>query len=233
MDPLSWFISQYIDRLTSRHAASDLLSWAVSISVHPLQNRVTPLGEILAIPERGALMGNRGCLHDHEGVIRRRWKEHRWIICQLSYKGHVVPLREPGLYTPLFFKDEASALAAGHRPCATCRRDAYSRFLRSVEAGHGLNPGSLKAAALDALLHEERTLPLNRRNRLPPSETHSLPDGSMIAISGVPFLVEAGKLTQWSWNDREEAEQVVTGEAILLTPPSTVRALQNGYRPLT
>ena len=98
----------------------------------PRQNRVTPLGEIIAHEARGLVYGNRGCLHDDDGWIRRRYAGKLWISCRLSFKGRRRELVRPGRFTELFFLDEATALAAGHRPCAECRREDYNRF---VECG--------------------------------------------------------------------------------------------------
>jgi hypothetical protein len=96
----------------------------------PLQNRVTPLGELIADPARGLVYGNRGCLHDDRGRIRRRYNGKRWIACRLQFRGwHRHPLVQPGRFTELFFLDEATAFAAGHRPCALCRREDYKRFI--------------------------------------------------------------------------------------------------------
>jgi len=95
----------------------------------PLQNRVTPLGDLVAEPGRGLVYGNRGCLHDEQGRIRRRFNGRRWIACRLRFRGwHREPLLQPGRFTELFFLDEATAFAAGHRPCALCRREDYVRF---------------------------------------------------------------------------------------------------------
>ena len=99
----------------------------------PRQNRVTPLGELIADPARGLVYGNRGCLHDGAGRIRRRYNGKRWIACRLSFRGwHRAPLMQPGRFTELFFLDEATAFAAGHRPCALCRREDYDRFVGYV-----------------------------------------------------------------------------------------------------
>src|SRR5690349_12183499 len=120
----------------------------------PLQNRVTPLGDLIATPERGLVYGNRGCLHDANGRIKRRWATRRWISCRLEFKGwHRSKLMQPGKFTELFFLDEATAFSAGHRPCALCRREDYNRFLALVD-----EPG---ADALDVRLHEARTHGLN------------------------------------------------------------------------
>src|SRR5690349_17975636 len=115
----------------------------------PRRNRVTPVGELIATPERGLVFGNRGCLHDAQGRIRRTHAVKRWIGCRLEFKGRRrVPLMGPGHYTELFFLDEATAFAAGHRPCAECRRADYDRTLALL--------GEPGADALDARLHAER-----------------------------------------------------------------------------
>src|SRR5919108_4199279 len=118
------------------------------------RNRVTPLGELIADPARGLVYGNRGCLHDADGRIRRRYAGRRWIACRLEFKGRRrAPLLQPGKYTELFFLDEATAFAAGHRPCAECRRDDYDRFVALWAARHDGEPG---AGAIDRRLHGER-----------------------------------------------------------------------------
>src|SRR6478609_2709079 len=122
----------------------------------PLQNRVTPLGELVAAPERGLLYGNRGRLHDAEGRIRRSFDGTRWIACVLDFKGRRrTPLLQPGRFTELFFLDEATAMAAGHRPCAECRRADYDRFVALWRDRHR---GPAGADAIDVVLHRERLL---------------------------------------------------------------------------
>ena len=115
-----------------------------------LQNRVTPLGDLIADPARGLVYGNRGCLHDEAGRIRRRYHGKRWIACRLRFRGwYRSPLLQPGRFTELFFLDEATAFAAGHRPCALCRHEDYMRF---VDIWRGLHLGPVGADAIDALL---------------------------------------------------------------------------------
>src|SRR3979490_1903159 len=105
----------------------------------PLQNRVTPFSALVADPARGLVYGNRGCLHDADGHIRRRYNGKRWIACLLEFRGrHRPALQQPGRYTELFFLDEATAFAAGHRPCAECRRPDYLRFLDAWAKATGL-----------------------------------------------------------------------------------------------
>jgi hypothetical protein len=128
-----------------------------------MQNRVTPLGELIDTPARGLVYGNRGCLHDATGRIRRRFNGRRWIACQLQFKGwQRGPLLQPGTFTELFFLDEVTAFAAGHRPCALCRRADYTRF---VERWQALHPGQSSADTIDAELHDERTEPGTRAQR--------------------------------------------------------------------
>jgi hypothetical protein len=134
----------------------------------PRQNRVTPFGALIATPARGTLTGNRGCLHDEHGRIRRRYQGERWIICVLEFKGRRRPLMTPGRYTELFFLDEATALAAGHRPCAECQRDRFNLFrdtwakanpevARTARTAWLARTARLAATALDRCLHLERT----------------------------------------------------------------------------
>ncbi|HEY4659706.1 MAG TPA: hypothetical protein VIH11_09370, partial [Gemmatimonadaceae bacterium] len=126
----------------------------------PRQNRVTPLGELVADPARGLVYKNRGCLHDATGRIRRRFAGKRWIACRLEFRGWKrEPLLQPGRFTELFFLDEATAFAAGHRPCALCRREDYNRFSAIWREHH---PGQVGADAIDAQLHSERVAPDTR-----------------------------------------------------------------------
>ena len=142
----------------------------------PLQNRVTPLGELIADSARGLVYGNRGCLHDDHGRIRRRYNGKRWIACRLQFRGwQRAPLLQPGKFTELFFLDEATAFAAGHRPCALCRREDYVRFLALV--------GARGADEIDARLHEERLL---RRHE---ADYAGLPDGAYVLVEEEPWLV--------------------------------------------
>jgi hypothetical protein len=147
----------------------------------PLQNRVTPFGEIVAIPERGTMMGNRGILHDAAGRLRRSWVGRPWICCVLEFRGRRDPVMAPGHYTRLFFLDEPTALAAGHRPCAFCRRRAYLAFQAAWAAGNsrlGLGP-TPRAVQMDRVLHGERLGPGGTK-RLHLAELSTLPDGVFV-----------------------------------------------------
>ena len=124
----------------------------------PRRNRVTPFGEIVAVPERGTMMGNRGVLHDAEGRIRRPWQVKRWLICLLEFRGRHRVVMAPGRYTELFFLDEATGLAAGHRPCSECRRGRFLAFRDAWAAGNGraVPPEMIQAGTIDDRLHAER-----------------------------------------------------------------------------
>jgi hypothetical protein len=138
----------------------------------PLQNRVTPLGELIATPERGLVYGNRGCLHDADGNIRPRYAVKRWIACRLEFRGWQRPaLLMPGRFTELFFLDEATSLAAGHRPCALCRRADYDHLRASWPDPHA------GADAIDDRLHAERFDARTRSRRLHRAALRELPDG--------------------------------------------------------
>jgi hypothetical protein len=196
----------------------------------PRQNRVTPRGELIAVEARGTFMGNRGCLHDAAGRIRRAWQLKRWIICELEFKGRHRAVMQPGCYTELFFLDEPTALAAGHRPCAECRRPAFFAFLAAWAAGDssGSPGGPLRATAVDEVLHRERTGPPWQ------APLGTLPDGAFVALPGDPrpFLVLGGALLAWTPGGYTDRLPRSSATVEVLTPRSTVAALQAGYRPV-
>ncbi len=195
----------------------------------PLRNRVTPLGELVADPARGLVYGNRGCLHDAVGEIRRSYNGRRWIACRLEFRGWLRrPLLQPGRFTELFFLDEATAFAAGHRPCALCRRDDYNRF---GALWRDLHPGAAGADAIDAQLHLERLAPGGGR-RLQPAPFDDLPDGAFVLEGGKPKLVLAGQLRTWHPAGYLERTPRPTGrDALVITPPSLVAVLRAGWQP--
>ena len=197
----------------------------------PLQNRVTPFGDIVAIADRGTFMGNRGIIHDPatRTLLGRRWASKAWIICLCDYKGVRRRVMGGRSWTELFFLDEATALAAGHRPCFYCRRRDAEAFRAAWARGNGGE--ALRAAAIDAVLHDERLEGRGKRLHPLPAPVLALPDGAMIAAGGDSFLVAGGAARRWSaagYGDRVGAP----AEARLLTPPSTLRALAAGYRPV-
>jgi hypothetical protein len=197
----------------------------------PLRNRVTPLGELVAEPGRGLVYGNRGCLHDERGRIRRRFNGRRWIACRLRFRGwHREPLLQPGRFTELFFLDEATAFAAGHRPCALCRREDYVRF---GEIWRELHPGQVGADAIDARLHVERIEPRTRGHRLHETDLADLPDGAFVLRAGSPFLVLGNELLRWSTAGYDERDPRSARSTIsLITPPSLVEVLRTGWHPV-
>ena len=197
----------------------------------PLQNRVTPLGELISDPARGLVYGNRGCLHDQDGRIRRRYDGKRWIACRLEFRGwYRHPLMQPGRFTELFFLDEATAFAAGHRPCALCRRQDYTRF---VEIWREQHPGQTGADAIDAQLHAERIDPVTRDQLHHEAPLDELPDGTFVLRSGEAWSVLAGELLRWSPAGYvERVPRVESGRAIVITPPSMVEVLRADWKPV-
>jgi hypothetical protein len=190
----------------------------------PLPNRVTPLGEPIAHPARGLVYGNRGCLHDAEGRIRRRWATRRWIACRLEFKGRRrMPLLRPGRYTELFFLDEATALAAGHRPCAECRRADYDRL---VALWRELHPGQQGADAIDERLHAERVEPRTGERRFHAARFEELPDGAVVLQDAATWLVRGDQLLRWTPAGYADRVPRPGGEARLVTPPSLVALLR-------
>jgi hypothetical protein len=192
---------------------------------------VTPLGELIADPARGLVYGNRGCLHDDEGHIRRRYAVKRWIACRLEFRGwHRTPLMQPGRFTELFFLDEATAFAAGHRPCALCRRSDYDRF---VGIWSELHSGQRGADAMDEQLHRERVDPETRGQCRHLAPLDELPDGAFVLEDGEPYLLRAAELLRWTpagyGASRPRRARV---DAVLITPPSLVHMLRVGWQPL-
>jgi hypothetical protein len=196
----------------------------------PLRNRVTPLSELVADPARGLLYGNRGCLHDREGRIRRRYDGRRWIACRLRFRGwRRAPLLQPGRYTELFFLDEATAFAAGHRPCALCRREDYDRLTALWAA---LHPGQQGADAIDAQLHTERVDPATRAQRHHTAPLVDLPDGAFILHDGDPWLVRGDALLRWSPAGYATRTPRTATTATVITPPSLVAVLRSDWQPV-
>jgi len=202
----------------------------------PRQNRVTPFGDIIATPERGTFLGNRGILHDAEGHIKRAWQVKRWIVCVLEFRGRKRTVMTPNSYTELFFLDEATALAAGHRPCAECR---HARFLDFCNAWKTAHPGYTArqrptADEIDNRLHTERVT-ADRSKRSFSAALEDLPDGVLVTVpawSERAYLVWGDYLLEWSpggyreWRPRPKGEEVR-----VLTPKSTVAAIRAGYAP--
>jgi hypothetical protein len=192
----------------------------------PLQNRVDPYGALVAVDARGALMGNRGGrFHRPDQTLgRRRWASRQWISCLCAFQGRRRDVWGDS-YTELFFLDEPTALAAGHRPCFVCRRADAEEFRRAFAAG-----GGRSAPEMDAVIHRQRLADLTDRRRLRPLA--ELPDGAMIERNGRPYAVRGAALLPWSFFGYGRPEARPAGErAPVLTPPAVVAALTAGYRP--
>src|SRR3954469_7181618 len=194
----------------------------------PLRNRVNPFGELIATPAPGLMFGNRGGrFHDaNRELTGRPWRGPRWLICLTSFKGRQRQVWSTG-YTELFFLDEVTALAAGHRPCAECRRSAARGFQAALLAA-GMTPLSLDEidARLDAERRDGRAKRLHRR---PASE---LPDGAMIALGSDAFAIRGATILPWTPAGYGEPKPRPGGEVEVLTPPLTLAALHGGYAPL-
>jgi hypothetical protein len=202
----------------------------------PRQNRVTPFGDIIATPERGKFMGNRGVLHDDEGRIRRGWQVKRWIVCVLEFRGRHRAVMTPGRYTELFFLDEATALAAGHRPCAECRHARFIDFCNAWGKAHLAEgtSGRPTAEEIDRRLHAERLAP-DRSKRSFVAALDELPDGVIVTVATwgeQAYVVWGDRLLVWSPGGYGERRQRPKGEGVrVLTPKSTVAAIRAGYFP--
>ncbi|MEC5322878.1 hypothetical protein [Aurantimonas sp. A3-2-R12] len=196
----------------------------------PLQNRVTPLGEIIADPARGTLMGNRGILHDHDRKLgQSRWKHKAWIACALAFRGRRRTPMTQGRYTELFFLDEATALAAGHRPCAECRRASFDVYRAAWATAHHLDaPPSAKA--MDDALHAHRVKPRLREQVHHTRAAADVPDGAFVLVDRAPWLVWKRRLLRWSPSGYDRVGSLPGGRLAVVTPQPGVEALAAGYR---
>jgi hypothetical protein len=201
-----------------------------------LRNRVDPWGDLHAEPGRGLLTGNRGCLVDDAGEVVRHHRSPLWIACETSYRGWRSPLTDPGRWTPIFFLDDAVALAAGHRPCGLCRREDHQRYRDAVTAAVGADR-PLLAAELDRRLVAERLRRgrgLDRRDdRLVWSAgIDDLPDGTVVVGDGEPGLLLGDRMLRFSFDGWERRAPRPSGTtASVLTPPTSVGALAHGFVP--
>jgi hypothetical protein len=208
------------------------------------QNRMTPFGEIVAVDQRGTFMGNRGVLHREAQRIARPWQVRRWITCVLEHKGWVAPRWEPGRWTALFFWDEAVALAAGHRPCALCRRPDFERWCDAWEAAFGERQ---RVDPMDRRLHSDRLDGRAQRRHTRPWP--HLPIGTFVLLpatadvqargdgpghAATAALVLADQLVPWTnegYGDPVARPEPEGEQAVVLTPRATVEVLAHGYRP--
>jgi len=199
----------------------------------PLQNRVTPFSTIEAAPHRGLFMGNRGRLHDdHRRLVVTGWRSLAWLICALEFRGRHRTVMAPHHYTELFFLDEAVALAAGHRPCAECRRPAFRAFMTAWAGNAGPPP---RATELDAALHRDRVARL-RGHKHAPATLATVPFGAFFVLpssDGTPWIQLDDCAAAWSHAGYTGWARWPTSiEVDVLTPPATLAALRAGYRPI-
>jgi hypothetical protein len=196
---------------------------------HPLRNRVTPAGELIATRHRGTMYGNRGVLHNDDLVLVRRHQVRRWLVCVLEFRDRHRRIMQPRRYTELFFTDEAVALAAGHRPCAECRHAEYQSFRTAWTTAHGL-PAKPSADDMDLVLHGQRGLVDGARTTRP-ALLRDLPDGVFVVLQGRYWLLHNGRLHLWTPSGYAEHRDLFDGTAAVLTPRSTVETIRSGYRP--
>ena len=198
-------------------------------SLVPLQNRVTPFGDLVAMPGRGLMMGNRGVLHDAGRRIVRPWQLRRWIACVTEFRGRYRKVMQPRRYTELFFLDEPTALAAGHRPCFECRRQDALAFSEAWQVAKHLRTRPT-AGEMDIALHRERLD--GRAKRLHRRDIDALPDGAFVALEEGAFAVRGDSLLRWTpdgYDARQARRRGITVD--LLTPPAILTVLSAGYRP--
>jgi hypothetical protein len=205
----------------------------------PHRNRVAPTGEIFADPARGDIMGNRGgVIHNDAQEIVRPYAGRRWLICVLQFKGRRRVVMSPRRYTELFFLDEAVALAAGHRPCAECRRDRFNAFRQAWRKAHASPEASLASPAplpsadeMDLMLHPAR-IDRKKSKVTWSAPLASLPDGTFVLFNDAPHLVLGSFLHRWTparYTERQPRPDYA--EVPVLTPQPTVNCLAHGYRP--
>lgn len=193
----------------------------------PSRNRVTPMGEIEAFPLRGAWTGNRGILHSGREIVRLHASD-LWITCALEFRGRWHEQWQPHHYTFLFFHDEAVSFAAGHRPCAECRRDAYDAYRNAWAESLGVELPSAKE--MNRALHSERIVRGTHRRRLHRLPWADLPDGAFVLLDASPAVVVGSRVVEWTRAGYAAGRARPTeGAADAITPPSTLAALRAGY----
>jgi len=195
----------------------------------PLHNRVSPFGEIVATAHRGRFTGNRGIIHDPatRTLLNRRWSSKAWITCVCEFRGRRRKVMSRRSWTELFFLDEATSFAAGHRPCFYCRRADATAFRDAWAEGNGITKPY--ATEMDAMLHSERLDGRVKRLHSLPAPISKLPEGTMVALGNESYLIAKGEAWRWSFAGYSHALTSLAS-ARLLTPPSIVNALRAGYR---
>src|SRR3954452_17274919 len=196
----------------------------------PLQNPVTPTGDIVSPPQRGLFTGNRGIIHDPatKTLLNRRWSSKAWITCVCEFRGRRRDVMGTRSWTELFFLDEATSFAAGHRPCFYCRRDDANAFRAAWERGNGVS--AVHAPDIDQVLHRERLNGRTKRLHELPMPLEKLPDGTMVQAAGESYLIAWGRALLWSFDGYRAAGDIAR-DAALLTPLSTVRSFGPGSGP--
>ena len=196
----------------------------------PLQNRVLPTGEIVAIPARGQLTGNRGIIHRPDRTLgTSRWSHHAWICCMLDWQGRKRAVMTGRNWTELFFLDEAVAFAAGHRPCGYCRRAAYQRFVTAWTKVAGGRPS---AKEMDQALHRARIIPRSRTQQTYQAPLADLPSGAIVMHNDQPHMLGEGRMHPYQPTGYLPAiDRPTTGDTTVLTPRPIVDVLCAGYRP--
>jgi hypothetical protein len=191
--------------------------------VMPLQNRVTPEGDIVAVAARGEMMGNRGgCFHrDDRTLSPRRWASRQWICCVLEFNKRRRQVMQPGRYTELFFLDEVTALSAGHRPCFECRRTDALRFAECLAAAGGVS-ARMSAPEIDRVLHTERT-DTRGAKRVYSCPIENLPDGAFVRLEGLPHVISGADVLHWT--PEGYRRRLSTGNPRLKCRPARTRAI--------
>lgn len=200
----------------------------------PLQNRVDPWGRLHAVPARGTLLGNRGVIHNHAREIVVQWRTKAWITCQLAWQGRRRKVMQPDTWTELFFLDEVTAFAAGHRPCAYCRRTRFREFKTAWLAANSACFPSItpRIAEIDNILHAERTQ--KGGGKVTYAEVpRAVPDGAMITLDANAYVVWRRRLLKWSFQGyaHEETSWRPERTVRVLTPASIVQMFRHGFRP--
>jgi hypothetical protein len=196
-----------------------------------LQNRVDPFGNIIAISARGSWMGNRGVIHNEQKQITKSFKHKAWIICRLEFKERKRIVMAPNRWTELFFLDEATAFAAGHRPCFECRKEDANHFKSCWIKGNPSYNFNMKTSIkyIDEIIHSERTD--QQKKVAHASGITDLPDGTFIQLDDNPYLVANGGLHRWTPFGYVDAMAGPDSSPTILTPPSIVNAFRQGYVP--
>ena len=205
-----------------------------------LQNRVDPFGDIHAVASRGMFTGNRGVIHDPatRTLLRRRWTTNAWLICVCEFKGHKREVMGRNTrsgnagWTELFFLDEVTALAAGHRPCFYCRREAATQFARCYSEAFGAAKPTV--GEIDGRLHGERLASSGEPATIAGDEIADLPDGTMVAVDGKAHAIARGALWPWHFSGYGTPLErgSIAGAVTLITPPTTLAVLKAAYKPV-